>query len=197
MTPNVTTFLETLAAAIAGLDAPGLQRELGAAAAALAAADHVWCTGIGKSARAASLLAEDLATLTLAASFVHGGDLLHGGMGRIEARHCLVLFSDGGKTRELAEASRALGDPAAHRRRKPGTPRSPASAAGPTRILITASATPGIVADLVVRYAAQPDGPYPLPGATVAQVVLGRLLAFAAAESAQIAPAALAWAHPA
>jgi hypothetical protein len=56
---------------------------------------------------------------------------------------------------------------------------------------------PGIVADLVVRYAPQPAGPYPLPGATVAQVVLGRLLAFATAETAQIAPAGLGWAHPA
>jgi len=173
---DVTSFLGTLAHAIAGLDRPELRAQLAAAAARLAACDHVWCTGFGKSARAASLLAEDLATLTVPASFVHGGDLLHGGMGRIEARHGLVLFSDGGKTRELAQASRAV---------------------RATRVLLTASETPAIEADLVVRYAPQPDGPYPLPGATVAQVVLGRLLSFATAESAQIAPHGLAWAHPA
>jgi arabinose-5-phosphate isomerase len=173
---DVTAFLGTLAGAIARLDAPELQAQLAAAAARLASAEHVWCTGIGKSARAASLLAEDLATLTVPASFIHGGDLLHGGMGRIEAGHCLVLFSDGGSTRELAEACRAV-------------------RAG--RVLITAAATPAIGADLVVRYAPQPGGPYPLPGATVAQVVLGRLLAFATAERAEIAPSGLAWAHPA
>jgi arabinose-5-phosphate isomerase len=173
---NVSAFLGTLAGAIAELGAPDLQAQLAAAAAQLAAARHVWCTGLGKSARAASLLAEDLATLTVPASFIHGGDLLHGGMGRIEAGHCLVLFSDGGATRELAQACRAV------RAR---------------RVLITAAAAPAIDADLVVRYAPQPAGPYPLPGATVAQVVLGRLLAFATAERAEVAADALAWAHPA
>jgi arabinose-5-phosphate isomerase len=173
---DVSTFLGALAGAIARLDAPALRADLAAAAARLAAAGHVWCTGLGKSARAASLLAEDLATLTVPASFIHGGDLLHGGMGRIEAGHCLVLFSDGGRTRELAEACRAV---------------------RATRVLITAAAAPGIAADLLVRYAPQPAGPYPLPGATVAQVVLGRLLAFATAETAQIAPTGLGWAHPA
>jgi arabinose-5-phosphate isomerase len=173
---DVTGFLGTLAGAIAQLDAPELQAQLTAAAAQLATAGHVWCTGIGKSARAASLFAEDLATLTVAASFIHGGDLLHGGMGRIEAGHCLVLFSDGGNTRELAEACRAV---------------------AARRVLITGAAAPAIAADFVVRYAPQPGGPYPLPGATVAQVVLGRLLAFATAERAEIAPVGVAWAHPA
>jgi arabinose-5-phosphate isomerase len=173
---DVSAFLATLTASLGRLDDPALRAQLGEAGTLVARADHVWCTGFGKSARAASLLAEDLATLTLSASFVHGGDLLHGGMGRIEARHCLVLFSDGGKTGDLIRASRAV---------------------RATRVLITASETPGIEADHVVRYPPQPDGPYPLPGATVAQVVIGRLLAFAAAESAEIAPAGLGWAHPA
>jgi arabinose-5-phosphate isomerase len=169
------SFLDTLLESLRRLDDPRLRMQVTQVAAVLSAAGHVWCTGFGKSARAASLLAEDLATLTLPASFVHGGDLLHGGMGRMAAGHCLVLFSDGGKTRELAEA--ALVVPA-------------------TRVLVTASETPGIAADYVVRYAPQPAGPYPLPTATIAQVVIGRLLAFAAAQQAAITPATLRWAHP-
>jgi arabinose-5-phosphate isomerase len=171
----MSDFLDLLIESLVQLDEPRLHAQVTQAASIVARAAHVWCTGVGKSARAASLLAEDLATLTLPASFVHGGDLLHGGMGRIAAGHCLILFSDGGKTRELADASEVV----------------PA-----TRVLLTASETPGIAADHIVRYRPQPDGPYPLPTATIAQVVLGRLIAFGAAERAKIAVANLRWAHP-
>ena len=174
---NMSTYLGALTGAIEQLRDTALEQQLEAAAAAIASAGHIWCTGVGKSARAASLLAEDLSTLTLPASFIHGGDLLHGGMGRINNRHCLVLFSASGETSELVHASRAV--------------------RGTARILVTASATPAIEAERLIRHPPQSQAAYPLPGATLVQVVLGRLLALSAAEQAQIAPTNMAWAHPA
>jgi len=174
---DLTQFLDRASGALRALAHPGFARTLEQTAASLVRARHIWSTGLGKSACAASLLAEDLATLTLPASFVHGGDLLHGGMGRILRDDAVVLFSDRGHTAELVQVSRSLPDT--------------------TRILITGSASPLIEASHVLRYAPPGGDAYPLPAATLLQVTIGRMLALSAAELAKIEPAHVAWAHPA
>ncbi len=61
---------------------------------------RVVCTGVGKSAPAAQLLAESLATLGEDARFVHPVEALHGALGRFGHQDLLVAFSASGQTRE-------------------------------------------------------------------------------------------------
>lgn len=68
----------------------------------------VWATGFGKSACSARLFVEDLATLSVPAGFIHGGDLLHGGMGRITDMDALVIFSASGQGAELEKVASIL-----------------------------------------------------------------------------------------
>ena len=63
---NMTSYLGALSGAIAELHDAALEEQMRAAAAVLGGASHVWCTGVGKSARAASLLAEDSVDLDAA-----------------------------------------------------------------------------------------------------------------------------------
>jgi D-arabinose 5-phosphate isomerase GutQ len=170
-------YFEAVASAIGGLSDPAIERDIAAAAALLAQRQRWWSTGVGKSAQAARLFAEDMATLTLSGGFIHGGDLLHGGMGRIAAGDCIVFFSDGAQTHDLVQASRQM--PSRH------------------RILVTSNADPLIEAERVIRYRRPAEHPFGLPGATMLQVVIARCLAVTAAEQAQIQREQIDWAHPA
>src|SRR5689334_19635527 len=93
-------YVRSIGSSLNALSDARLAAQIQATAKAIAGL-RCFATGVGKSARAASLFAEDLATLTLPSGFIHGGDLLHGGMGTMCASDCIVFFSDGGRTAEL------------------------------------------------------------------------------------------------
>lgn len=68
----------------------------------------IHATGCGKSSRVASMFAEDLATLGVSSVYIPSGDLLHGGIGRVQDGDSVFFFSHSGRTQELLEASDAL-----------------------------------------------------------------------------------------
>jgi arabinose-5-phosphate isomerase len=170
-------YVRSIGSSLTALKDPELSAQILSTAQVIAGLRRCFATGVGKSARAASLFAEDLATLTLPSGFIHGGDLLHGGMGTMCPSDCIVFFSDGGRTAELAAASRL--------------------ARVGTRILVTSADRPEIEAEHVVRYQVTGETPYGLPSATVLQMIIGRYLAICAAEAAKIPHHNIRWAHPA
>ncbi len=132
--------------------------------------DKCWTTGAGKSATAARLLAELFATRGVSAGFIHAGDLLHGGMGRIQLRDILIVFSQDANTKELAEAVSVL----LHRDRRCRV------------MLVTASEHGSIDYHDRCFYPKPPRGHEALP-----QVLVAGILA------ETIAPGFADWAHPA
>src|SRR5690606_18430344 len=68
----------------------------------------IWTTGCGKSSIPARLLALDLQTMGVPATFLEPGNILHGGMGGIKDNDSVYFFSESGETRELVEAARQI-----------------------------------------------------------------------------------------
>ncbi len=75
---------------------------------ALAQADVVWCSGIGKSGLVARKLAGTLASLGRRALFLHPVEALHGDGGAVRHSDALVAVSQSGHTPELLRLVGAL-----------------------------------------------------------------------------------------
>lgn len=162
---------------LSGLWAGELAKQFPAAA-ALLTTRPVWSTGVGKSARAADLFAEYCATLGLSVGYIAGGDLLHGGCGRVRKQCALVVFSESGRTRELVRAVE-LTECAS--------------------VVVTASPHSPLAlgANCVLAYQRPCPGEYDIPLGVLAQVLIGHALAQAIAEALQIEPSSCRKYHPA
>lgn len=64
----------------------------------------IWTMGMGKSSIPARLLVEDLRTMGVAAAFIDGGTLLHGGIGGVQDDDFVYAFSESGQTKSLVNA---------------------------------------------------------------------------------------------
>lgn len=69
----------------------------------LAAEGRVICSGMGKSGHVARKIASTLASTGTPAQFVHPGEASHGDLGMITSHDVILIMSNSGETKELAD----------------------------------------------------------------------------------------------